>query len=363
VVQIFFTELESDALTDGKPFDAVAFGVFRDMLGREVEIDPDDADAIVANTQAAIEASATESGELVGLPIDAKDHDKGDAAGWIIGIEKAGDLIRVIPKWTEVGRELISKGIRRFFSGTINIDKKILLGGTLTNWPATRNEQGQMLLRPIEMAEGLFTVEKQEEQPSNELLQDELLSSEGTMTEEVETQEEPEVEVAPEPTPDPDIADLIKEARKVDRNSPQELVEFITKQADARATARMHRLLEENQRDWEITQLVAELTSNGERGLPVKPNTLLDFLTGLSGEDFDQATAIFKQITNSGLVEFTEIGHGRRIKKKQLPAIYHDALLATLQAGNSVMEFFEVMPELGPSSDYDLTQFEEVNNG
>ena len=95
----------------------------------------------------------------MGFPIDASDHNKGDAAGWIIGVELVGDVIRFVPKWTEIGLELIGKGIRRMFSATINLKDKVILGGTLTNWPATRDSKGKMLLRPIELSEGLYEFE------------------------------------------------------------------------------------------------------------------------------------------------------------------------------------------------------------
>jgi len=150
---ILFTELSLDELREGKPFDGVASGVFVDMFGRTVELKEEDFPKFVENTRELIEASRTESGELVGLPIDASDHDKGDAAGWIIGVELVGSIIRLVPKWTELGIDSIRKGIRRMFSATLNLREKSILGGTLTNWPATRDTRGKVLLRPIELSD------------------------------------------------------------------------------------------------------------------------------------------------------------------------------------------------------------------
>jgi len=143
---------DAEVLTSGRPFDGIAAGRFTDMYGRTFEIKAGDLDEIVENTRAAIESSKTESGELVGLPVDAHDHDKGDGAGWLVAVERAGDVIRLTANWTAIGVELIEGKIRRLFSATIDIANKVILGGTLTNWPAVRSESGEMLLRPIELA-------------------------------------------------------------------------------------------------------------------------------------------------------------------------------------------------------------------
>jgi hypothetical protein len=123
------------------------------------------------------------------LPIDAQGHDKGDGAGWIVGVELVGDIIRLVPKWTKIGRELIGEGIRRFFSATIDTSNKVVLGGTLTNWPATRDENNRMMLKPIELERGIFTVDELETEPESsdapiiiseeENMPDEILEDEG----------------------------------------------------------------------------------------------------------------------------------------------------------------------------------------
>lgn len=155
---IFFVNLSSSNLIEGQSFDGVASGVFTDMFGRKVELKLEDLPEYVRNTQELINASKTESGEVVGLPIDAADHDKGDAAGWIVGVELVGSVIRFIPKWTERGIEYLKKGIRRMFSPTISLSNKTVLGGSLTNWPATRDSRGKVLLRPIELSSSLHTI-------------------------------------------------------------------------------------------------------------------------------------------------------------------------------------------------------------
>lgn len=135
-----------------KPFDALVAGKFVDMHGNEVTISAKDLQTIVDNTKKNIEMSRTESGEVAGLPIDALNHDKGQAAGWIVDVEFDGSRLRVTPEWTDVGTDLLMRRIMRYFSATVDTVRKVILGGTLTNWPAVRNHSGGVLLRPIELA-------------------------------------------------------------------------------------------------------------------------------------------------------------------------------------------------------------------
>lgn len=166
----FYIELASLAL--GKAFDAVVSGNFVDMLGRKVTFKKADLQTYVKNTMEAIEATTTESGEVVGLPIDARGHDKGDGAGWIVEAKFEDGKVRVVPKWTEVGQELIQKGIRRFFSPTVDTENKVILGGTLTNWPATRDKKGKILLRPIELEQEDFLIIDEDQEFEEEVIPD-----------------------------------------------------------------------------------------------------------------------------------------------------------------------------------------------
>ena len=148
-----FIELQEDSLVDGKAFDGLVAGTFTDMSGRKVEFTDEDLIEITKNTARAIEATKTESGEIVGLAIDAKGHEEGDGAGWIVDVKLENGIVRFTPKWTKIGLELIDEGIRRFFSAVVDLTRKVVRGGTLTNWPATRdNKTGDVLLRPIELA-------------------------------------------------------------------------------------------------------------------------------------------------------------------------------------------------------------------
>jgi hypothetical protein len=89
--QFFYVDL---AAKTAKPFDGMKAGKFTDMYGRSVEFKPAEMTAFLEGTQAAIDATKSESGEIVGLPIDKKNHEHGDAAGWIIAAELVGDVMR-----------------------------------------------------------------------------------------------------------------------------------------------------------------------------------------------------------------------------------------------------------------------------
>lgn len=142
---------------ESKPFDGLATGTFVDMYGRKLTIKPEELADYVANTKAVLATAKTESGELIGLPIDMMGHNEGDGAGWITDIELDQDrnVVRFHPVWTEAGKSLISGNVRRYFSPTIITQKKIILGGSLTNWPASRDDKTlEYLLKPIELSSG-----------------------------------------------------------------------------------------------------------------------------------------------------------------------------------------------------------------
>jgi len=153
MTQLLFARLGDDALTDGKAIDGLVPGTFITMRGYKIEIKKEDIQEYYNNTLAAIQETISESGDLVGLPIDQQNHEEDDAAGWVVGAELEGDLIRLVVRWTEKGIDVISKKLRKYFSANLDLVHKVIQGGSLTNWPATRDiETGFTLLRPVELA-------------------------------------------------------------------------------------------------------------------------------------------------------------------------------------------------------------------
>ena len=172
---------ELAALVDGKPFDGFTHSQgdkFIDMRGQEVGVKKSELATYLKNTLAAIGATRTEDGEVVGLPIDSSNHDHQDAAGFIVDAELVGEVIRLTPKWTELGLEKVGKGLRRMFSAVFNPVRKVIMGGSLTNWPAALDQKsGNVLLRPIELSQGFFMAEKVKSESLKDVTSSEVITT------------------------------------------------------------------------------------------------------------------------------------------------------------------------------------------
>ena len=159
-----FLFVDLAGLTPGKPFAGFAAGTFVDMNGREVEFKASTLRTFMANTLKAI-AAAKEKG-MPGLPIDARAHDKGEAAGWIVDAaegevaDSAGAKVPVLmlaAEWTKLGLELLRDRIMANFSPTVDVRGKVIRGGSLTNWPASVDASGAPLFPAVELAQGMWT--------------------------------------------------------------------------------------------------------------------------------------------------------------------------------------------------------------
>jgi hypothetical protein len=142
-----------------KKFDGMAAGEFFDMYGRKTIFKKEELALYVKNTKAVLASTKDENGEIVGLPIDAMNHDHREASGWVVDVELSGSgsVIEFTPRWNDMGMGMIENDIARFFSPTVDIGKKVIMGGSLTNWPATRdNQSGKILLRPIELSTSMY---------------------------------------------------------------------------------------------------------------------------------------------------------------------------------------------------------------
>lgn len=333
-----FVNLEGSE--SGKPFDGMAAGEFTDMSGRKAKFDAAEFAQYVENTRAAIEATKTESGDIVGLPIDAKGHDKGDGAGYIVDVSQDGSKIRITPQWNENGLEIIGKKIRRWFSATVDLTNKVILGGTLTNWPATRDKSGKILLRPIELTTQMFVnTEQPEVIPSdNSQAINNFVKGKGKM----ENQ---------------NLAELA--------NSDPKIAAELTEMVKARAKTELDAMLAAQKRTQEISELCARLTGGTEaapRGLPVPATELSEFLNGIDDASRAKATAILSKIQAAGFVEFAETGHGKRNEGNELPDYAKPLLKQWVELGKTPESFFEVNPELGKASEYHLAEFAKKEN-
>ena len=396
----FIANLQSGNLAAGKPFVGFAEGEFVDFRGREIEIEDESIPEYLANTLDLI--SQHKARGMPGLPIDEERHNMGKAAGWIVDAQEttitdSGGRIRkaiaFVAEWTKLGTELVTEKIMTNFSPQFNIVRKIIEGGTLTNWPASIDSQGVPLFNAIELSQGLSALSRMGQQVNQEAGEDSPAeTSQGELTmseEEKKTPAEGAPETTPEETPtkapekaagpaamqkhpnaegpedglSPDEAaeiaeELFKKVPSFARSRPDDLAELVQQLSTQMAERQVQRLIEEQQQQWEITELAARLTGGGLRGLPVTIPELTDFFLSLDPAQFEAAKSIFGKITSHGLVEFQEIGHGRRLRKQQLPEEYHSHLRQAMDAGYTVEEFFKEVG-LGDPAKYDLTRFKE----
>lgn len=403
-----FIDLASIGLFEGKPFDAIAPGKFVDMYGRSLEIKADELQQYVDNTRKHIEATKSESGELVGLPIDASNHDKGDGAGWIVDVTLENNRVRVFPKWTEIGLDLISKGIRRFFSATVDTTRKVIMGGTLTNWPASRDHKsGLILLRPVELAEqpdqddiycfeqspgwmaelkswitGLLKPDASE--PINLSTEDNLMTLELTqeqLDERIATVVNDAVSNAVSSAlekalganpiqpqngngePDAQASELVallglehleEDAVKRVELALSQQMEAIQKSAETRYMQQLAQVT--RKRDIaEFAQRVTGGTPENPRGLPVQADELAKRLLALPKDEQKFWQELCGSVVEKGLIEFAELGHSKDVTgTKQLPA----EIVKALQAGElKVSDLGDPILALGDISEYDLAAF------
>jgi hypothetical protein len=331
-----FQWIDLASLTEGRPFDGMAFGKFVDMLGREVELNADDRDDYITNTQAAINETQTESGELVGLPIDAGNHDKGDAAGWIVGVELAGDIIRLIPKWTKIGLELIGEGLRRYFSPTVDVNNKTILGGALVNWPATHDSKGRVLLRPIELSSSIHSIHEVGDMSEKTEVVEEVLAA-------TPDDVQPEQAAIEEPTADA-VAELTQQIREDER---------------ARWQAHYQAQLAQEREQAHIAEFAQKMQA---AGLVIGYEEIEAFLGSLNTAQREGAESILTRIVEGGLVQFNELGHSKRLDREtvELSGFLANTLRQFVADGGTPEEWFRINPELGDMNRYDLSAYEEA---
>lgn len=375
---LLYADMSVDTLMEGRWFDGFAPGEFTDMWGNYVEVKPDELAIYVENTLAAIEATRAESGELVGLPIDAEYHDRGRAAGWIVDVMLKDGVLRFKPRWTEIGQELISKGIMRFFSSTFDPSKKVIRGGSLTNWPATVDKQQRVLLRPIELTTGLFSVEKPPDSVGagglatlGEAIGQAIANvmnlsggkpdlmranNKGVTSMTVELKDltaEQRAELA---------GQALVQALEAPGAGTAEMAGRVADLVEERATEKAAALVARAETERGVRQLAADLAGGSKDkpvGLPVEADELATFLLDLSDEQRAKAEALFRHIRESGLVDFGEAGHGKQqAGGRELPP----AIARKLDAGAlTLADLSDPILALGDLTEYDLTKWNKEN--
>lgn len=334
-----FAELEKPLSS----FDGMAAGSFTDMRGKKVTFSPDVLAKYIENTREVIESTRTDKGELVGLPIDMDGHDHKGGAGWITGVSKDAtrDILKFDVNWTEAGRQLIESNTRRFFSPTVDPSNKVVLGGSMTNWPATRDALGRMMLRPIELSQNLQELDMQENtnilQNLLELGKDFLAELKGR-----------KVEPTPEPTKENDMPELtLAEFMQ----TPEAIAEL-----EQRAELRAAELLQAEQLKVKVLDFAKSITGDKPVGLAIKADELAAAILALP--ETDKVIELLGKVYEAKVLDFGEKGHAGEVHNKQaVPAEIKPFITKFIEAGKTAAEFFTANPELGAAEDYDLAEF------
>jgi hypothetical protein len=409
-----FINLEAQK-SGAKPFDGMSIGTFIDMRGIKASFKKEELPEYVKNTKASIASTADDSGNVVGLPIDPRGHyHDEDAAGWVIDVALSEDGSKVIffPRWTEQGVYLIGNDLQRFFSPTIDLANKVIMGGSLTNWPATRSPKGEILLKPVELSmseETLsFTDGSLDEQVNKckqafydlywqldawplEVFTDNLIAylgeelyrvpftvADGAYTFAAQN-EWVKVKLSYVEAAMKWVKRLFKKADATAQAQPEQITEGastmpepekqvsptaveLTAEQEARleniVNARVEAKLARMERENKVLSLSRDLAG---KGLPIEATELASFLTSLTQEQQAAAEKIFSRVAEVGLVPMTELGHSRVMAgTKPLPEDVKPILADHLAAGGDLTEFFRVNSvELGAQADYDLAEFKK----
>lgn len=347
-----FAELSDQDLVI-KYMDGMAAGTFTAMNGDEVTFKPKELQTYIDNTMAIIESTRTESGEIVGLPIDKDKHDHGGGAGWIIGLEldQARNVIRFIVNWTKDGVELIKGNIRRFFSPSIDPEEKIILGGSLTNWPATRGEKGKMLLRPIELSKQIKEIDMpktlEEMQAGFEALQTTVAELTAKLT--------PKPPAAPEDD-DKKVADHLTEFMNDEPSSIEEL----SRQANAQAQL----VIKAEKRRNHVKEFASRLVGGTEAkpfGIRYPATKIIRLLLSLPEKQAAEVEELIGAVYQNA-VDFAEHGiDGTNYQMKpKLPAEFQEAARVWVDGKKPIKEWFEAMGADAPGKyeDFNLADFE-----
>lgn len=316
-------------LVAGRTFAGMAAGDFTDMHGRSVSFAKNDMPAFQRNTNRLIQKFLGRG--MPGLPVDARNHDKGEAAGWLTAVElgetdEGVPALVFQPQWTELGVNLIATQQVVNFSPTVNLNRKTVLGGSLTNWAATVDADGVPIFRAIELQQSPDFGDTMDKEELLELLARER----ATMVS--------------------DLATALGLGAVTDAGTLHELIEKQT-------NVRLEQRLAELQRTQELADLARDLVGGHDFGLPAVATDLARELQNLPANSFPFWQKLLTTIVNSGLTDYRQLGHGRVLnRKKTLP----DFVQTDLRAGkikltdltNSILAGV-----VGDLNEYDTTEF------
>lgn len=358
---------------DNKVIDGMAAGTFTDMWGRETVFVPEELPAYVANTKRALESTKDSNGQIVGFPIDAYGHVADEAAGWITDVNMAEgrSIIQFTVRWNSIGVNSIGGDTMRYFSPSIDVNQKVIVGGSLTNWPATRTEDHQILLHPVELSAQLQSLPDMGLWERVEMIVDKVTSRLAVRLPGATNPEPQAPEITPIVEADmPKFEDLTDEQKATLRSQalaeltsgtpPVELQTLIDKRAGEIAAVE----LAQAERKAHIAELTAKWTGGTDAkpyGLPIPATELAELLTSLTPEAQGKVEGVLSRIFEAGLIDFQEHGSSRVQEGTAiLPAEIAVSLNHWIDAGQTIEAFFKAnAADLGAMADYNLTEFRQ----
>ena len=159
------------------------------------------------------------------------------------------------------------------------------------------------------------------------------------------------------------IAD-VSEARKVLGKEIELALRGEYKRIQANAGQMLASMMAEIKRDQHVAEFSQRVTGGTDKrpyGLPVGQEEVETFLLSLNSEQRQAAESILSRTHENGLIQFSEIGHGKRMQSSMtVPADHGPALTSWVADGHSISEYFNhFKDELGEMSQYNLDEFKE----
>lgn len=353
-----FSTLKVLELDSIRTMDGMAAGTFVSMWGDEVTFAPEELSTYIKNTQRVLNSTKDSNGQIVGLPIDQDAHDHAGGAGWIIGLEldEARSVIVFTVNWTELGESLIRKNIRRFFSPSVDIVNKVILGGSLTNYPASRNAKGQIMLRPIELSQALKELDMEK------TLAEQLAELPGKIAEALKgkPKEETPAPAAP-PAPAPvDLSNVPNPALQSLGQDPDQI-----DQLDSKVQELVKQRVNAEMRKKHVEGFVAELiggTKTQPYGFAIRSKDLIAWMLSLTDAQAKFAERLLSEMRKKA-IDFAEHGISGENFIQGEPLPEQIAVLARqwlAKEGNTIEDFFKVNPELGAMDKYNLREYQKV---
>lgn len=357
-----FTDVKDFSAIGLKPIDGLSAGTFTSMWGDVVEFKAEELETYAANTKRVISSTKTESGEIVGLPIDMDMHDHRGGAGWIkdVIVDMERNILRFMVEWTSEGAEVIQKNIRRFFSPSTDPENQIVLGGSLTNWPATRDaKSGRILLRPIELSQFMKEIDMPKTLEELETGQTALATSVEKLTTLMTDVNTKLTELSKQAPAGDDKTKL-----DPDRINP-ELLELLgngagLEELGAKAAEIAQDAVKAEKRKHALVEFAARIAGGTKAkpfGLKVRPADLVALLVSIPEKQGNAVMKILEQSLDAA-IDFAQHGIDGDgfLNKPELPEPFKK-YAQEFCASATIAEFFKQNPEVGKMDDFNLAEF------